>query len=54
MAAGMQPIVVAPRLLRAVAECTQAYGPVLEGPAYYSLQVRHTIMTHHFSTWLPL
>eukprot|EP00884_Botryococcus_braunii_P015906 jgi/Botrbrau1/299/Bobra.0022s0265.1 len=38
MAVSTQPLVVAPRLLRAVAECTQAYGPFLEGPAYHVLQ----------------
>ena len=31
---------VAPRLLRAVAEATQPYGPFLQGPALHALEVR--------------
>ena len=36
----------APRLLRAVAETTQPYGPLLEGNALHTLQVLQRLALH--------
>ncbi len=54
MAVSTQPLVVAPRLLRAVAECTQAYGPFLEGPAYHVLQVNCVKVAQRLHDFPPL
>ena len=36
---------VAPRLVRAVAEATQPYGPFLQGPALHTLEVMIQVAT---------
>ncbi len=44
----------APRLLRAVAETTQPYGPLLEGNALHTLQVPQSLSTIHMNRLIEL